>query len=614
MTERDIRDAVPANGAYLESSRARVIEMIYELALAPNRYNDFMEDWERHISALVLRLEDLGETTGRVDDPVLETHFNRAFAILERLGRGSPQTAGDSDQITNSGLTVRRNGSVEAGSGASGGLAEITKFADLEPLFFLDSWSRLSEAFTEMRRARLAGRALVLAVNENAQMETGAAFMLTKTSRDPGNGDIVLRLTPLSVNWNGHLEELIQTSFRLTRSETRLVQALAKGMSLNTVSAEAGRSMNTLRSQLKSVFQKTRTNSQSDLVRLISTLSGVSGDTTSLPENAPVAVHSGRLELMRMSNDRLMPVYFLGPEDGIPVVFIHGMLDGIAVTTKIHRLLHKVGIRLIAPVRPNFGEASPDSQVREAPAVFARDVASLIDELNIEKCLVLGHMAGSVYAFAAAAEATRAIAGIVSVSGGVPIKSVRQFSLMKRRQRTVAYTARFAPNLLPMVLRAGIAQIDSDNPEAFMEALYEAGTIDRDVVRNLEVCSAVLDGYRFAVAQGHTAFATDSYHVTRDWSHLAKGSVCPVKLLHGIHDPVVNFETVRHFANALAGRAELETFTDSGQLLFYQQPERVLESLVAFWEDTIQYDQDNSSTQDTCPSVQLQAATFASRP
>tara|TARA_R110002020_G_C16301411_1_gene773150 strand:- start:295 stop:2043 length:1749 start_codon:yes stop_codon:yes gene_type:complete len=571
-------------GNDLEKSRAGLIEKIYELLLAPAYYDAFMEEWDRHLTERIDRLQDLRDTSQLINDPVLEAHFNRAFSILERLGRGSPSMKDENAVTSNASVTLRRDGSIHAEPEASEIVRGATQFSELEPLFDIDSWMRLTGIFANLRRAPQAGRMLVLTLEKAEPEQTGTAFLTAVTARDDSSGEIVLRLEPLEMNWSSHFDDLLEQSFRLTPSEIRLVRSLAEGYSLSGLSQTGGRSLNTLRSQLKSVFQKTRTNSQADLARLVGTLSSVGGDLATPISAEPVQVLTGRLDSFALPDGRNMPVHMLGPEDGIPVIFIHGMLDGVAVTSKIHHLLGQFGIRLIAPVRPNFGQADRDTRVKPAPENFARDVFSMINALELKRCLVIGHLAGSVYAFAAAKTAAQTVCGLVSVSGGVPIKSVRQFSLMTQRQRTVAYTARFAPKLLPAVLRAGIAQIDSADPGAFMKALYPHESPDRNVVKDPLIAAAILDGYRFAVAQGHLAFETDSYHVTRDWSQMTGQSNCPVLMLHGVHDPVVNVDTVRDFAGSLGNRAELREFADSGQLLFYQKPEQVLGSVVEFWE------------------------------
>lgn len=573
------------DGRGTENSSAQLIARIYEVVLTPDCYDAFMEEWQRHIDERIARLQEMRDAD-TISDPVLETHFDRAFSILERLGRGAASENDVGASARRGSILVCRDGSLRKGPGVEMVFNDFGHFSDFETVFAHDSWARLSVVFSDLRRAPQAGRMLVLTLDRADPNQAATSFWIATTVRDELSGEIALRLEPLAPDWGDRIDGLLLDSFRLTPSEIRVVQGLAGGLSLGDLSKSTGRSLNTFRSQLKSIFRKTGTNTQADLVRLVSTLSGATGNLVAAAGGAAVELQTGTLVRISLPDGRHMPVHLLGPDDGVPVVFLHGMLDGIAITGKIYHLLEEFGIRLIAPERPNFGQADPDLRKKTAPEDFARDVGVMIRELRLEQCLMMGHMAGAVYAFSAAAAGMPSVRGVISVSGGVPITSVGQFSLMTRRQRTVAYTARFAPRLLPTVLRAGISQIDSADPEAFMKALYPKGCADRDVVDDPQIAAAILDGYRFAVAQGHRAFEIDSYHVTRDWSLLVRKSVCPVLILHGADDPVVNITTVRDFSRTLGNRATLQVFDDCGQLLFYQEPEQVLASARAFWDRT----------------------------
>jgi DNA-binding CsgD family transcriptional regulator len=68
-------------------------------------------------------------------------------------------------------------------------------------------------------------------------------------------------------------EHLLKTTFDLSPKEARLAKILAKHQRLTTAAIELKVSRETLRSQLKSVFDKTGTRSQSELLLLMSTMS-----------------------------------------------------------------------------------------------------------------------------------------------------------------------------------------------------------------------------------------------------------------------------------------------------------------------------------------------------
>jgi DNA-binding CsgD family transcriptional regulator len=64
-------------------------------------------------------------------------------------------------------------------------------------------------------------------------------------------------------------EDMLRELYGLTQSEARLASQIAAGVSLSDAANCIGVSRETVRTQLKSIFQKTGTRKQSDLIRLI---------------------------------------------------------------------------------------------------------------------------------------------------------------------------------------------------------------------------------------------------------------------------------------------------------------------------------------------------------
>lgn len=262
------------------------------------------------------------------------------------------------------------------------------------------------------------------------------------------------------------------------------------------------------------------------------------------------------------------------------MIFLHGMLDGASMVSKMRKAVHDRGYHFICPTRPWFGEAQPDyGPVEDAPIRFGKVLEEMCQRLDVTQPILLGHMAGALYTLAAAAVAPESIRAIVNVAGGVPIVCKSQFSSMSHRQRVVAYTALYTPQLLPFVLRAGISQINSGGEDRFMRSLYATAPLDMEVLDDQEIRRMIMNGYRFATNQGHNAFRIDSYHAVRDWSDVVAQSTCPIYLIHGEHDPVVSAESVRAFTKRYGNRASLTVHEDAGQLIMHKYPERILDML-----------------------------------
>lgn len=81
------------------------------------------------------------------------------------------------------------------------------------------------------------------------------------------SNQISVMVTERSINAVGR--QVLTDLFGLTQAESRLVQSLVLGVSPSQYAARRGLSQNTIRNQLKSIFEKTEVRRQSDLVSMI---------------------------------------------------------------------------------------------------------------------------------------------------------------------------------------------------------------------------------------------------------------------------------------------------------------------------------------------------------
>ncbi len=167
-------------------------------------------------------------------------------------------------------------------------------------------------------------------------------------------------------SWPANLSAAIQSSYQLTNAEIDVLEALAKGYSLNEIASLRNAKTETIRVQLKSIFRKTGTSSQIDVVRLITGIVGASNFY-----NKPKQVQNDELHnsetastirekvQIKLPGDRVMTVYKCGALKGDPFVYIHGHLDNALLSDDIAQLLAEYNLLAICPVRPGFGDSSP---------------------------------------------------------------------------------------------------------------------------------------------------------------------------------------------------------------------------------------------------------------
>ncbi|MEL6503146.1 MAG: alpha/beta hydrolase [Pseudomonadota bacterium] len=570
-----------------KSQRDRIINQLYEAVVHPDHSNDFLAQWDAYISRWTAQMDDACNARAPEEsllrDEVLEGHFSRAYAILEQLGR--VEAAGHGGALPKTPL-FRFD--------LDGNLTE--SHDDLPPQFARVAHARhLGRHFLE-QSAQSWFRFLHRSKNAPALQRLnvfalrGGNNLVAVNHRDRQTGEVTIHLYWLKPVWSEELSDALQNQFDLTEAELRLVEAMVEEGSLDQISTNLGRSKFTLRNQLKAIFRKLNVSSQPEVLRTVTVLSYLFLNPALKPAPGTAGLeHAAPFETVTSIKSRsgmTFPVHEIGPTDGRPVLFIHGMMDGVGVTQRVVRALEKHNIRLIAPIRPNFGAGPTAKDVAKDPAKTVDRVTdqliATIRVLRLERAALLGHMSGAPFAFAAEEALGSRVAGIINISGGVPIKSLRQFAKLGRRQKAFAYTTRFAPAILPAILRLAVAQIDADGVESLMHDMYRPNSPDIRFLKDAEAAAVIQEGYRFCAAQGYPGFEEDAKLVTGDWSALIKTGGVPVQLLHGAHDPAVELQFVQAFAEE-RGYA-LETYPEDGQLIFYSQPERVMQTVSDFME------------------------------
>ena len=556
-----------------------MIAAIYETVIRPELYNAFVEAWGDHVQAAL----DAQDRQGGADeagpesleiDPELTAHFVRAYEILEQLGRRAPQSS-VADRIAEAdgfALLAEHGGRIRAASARARDLLT----GDLSIAAFKSNLSAHSaELFDQLMRAAQGGTAVAPPV----VLSTGnlPRHLLARVVPVPdaaGTTELMVVVEALEYQWSEQAEEMLVTSFGLSRAEVDIVRNLLAGHSLRQIAELSGRSEHTVRNQAKAVLAKSGAPGQVDLIRLVVFLIN---QNRADPHRSTAEINLP-FQVMRMATGKDMQIYRLGPRDGRPVIFCHGMMDGPGPLQFHYDRFLAHNMQVVMPVRPGFGRSTPVDRVEQAPDIVEAHIREVIERLNLDRPVLLSQMGGAFYAHSLASRLGILVSGVVAAAGNAPITRLHQLSYMPTWQRVVAYTARYFPALLPTLLRAGIAQVDGAGVEEFMKSLFKPDTQEYQVVRRLQLTRLLQSGFRFSVEQGPPGFATDSHYVVRDWA----AGLAPLRTraiyLSGAHDPVFRANSM---VAAMHGRANVDVrvLSDAWLLLIYERPDAVFEAL-----------------------------------
>ena len=571
-------------------SSGNLIGDVYRAPLEPDRYDQLIESWDQLLTNLVV--SQGGENSSvdsSVDSPVNSTvdsshqdnlsdlapHFDRGYEALIRIGRHhSTHQMIDCDPRPSLGLDVNghitylnnearsRFGLVE-GESLTGHLSESDS-ERLKGYFSLVQNLEVSRAPAETLN--------LLVASKNGQSDCLMACVAGNAH--PQDEGTRVRLVSLHLDWDDAIGKWLQSSFKLSEAETDVLRSVVSGESLNDLAVSRNRSIETIRSQLKSLLRKTNLGSQIDLLKLFAGFDHLPEELKATARNKSASTsHS---HFMRLPDGRQLQYDVFGPDTGDAVVFLHGMLEGAGSTTLAQNLLVEHNLKLICPWRPSFAGSDPhDCDSGELPEEFASDVRALLDHLKVESCPIIGHLAGALYAYAFAARYPLRVTGLVNVAGAVPIVSDQQIRMMSTRQRIIAFSGKYTPRLLPFILRAALAQIDAGGVDLLVDAMYKHSPADQRAVRRVEIAQSIYSGYLSSVAQGHTGFQRDGEQVLKNWGRFIDKTESKVELIHGQQDPTVKIETVREACRQYP-KLKLTELDGFGQLVFYERPDLVL--------------------------------------
>jgi len=450
----EILEPAPESARSGDSQRSQLIESIYRIALEPETYDVFIGRWDEFILERMKELGTLRAEDRGLETPEIATHFEIAERLLEqgrKAGQAQPLSDSAGSRPARSGVNpqflIDSTGAIVWTNAAAMrlfGLKRMARLDDLDISARQDTAlrSRLESlaSTTDPEEPPLILRLTVVTAAEG--LAPGDVVHLVANRLSQKIGADLLLVEPLVAKWPSGMARLLADTYGLSHAEAEIAEFLSPAQKPAYIAEARSSSLATVRTQIKSMLVKTGVKSLTELVRLLHLLMRFAEDHGA--QYAAIPIAQGEMRSLQLKSGVMLPVELHGPATGRPVIFLHGMLDGASLTQAMREALARRNFRFICPTRAWFGEAQPDhGPIEGAPDRIAQQVREACGMLGIKQAVVLGHMAGSVYAFATAKAAPGLVRGIVCVAGGVPIVSKTQFAAMSHRQRVVAYTAAY---------------------------------------------------------------------------------------------------------------------------------------------------------------------------
>lgn len=341
-------------------------------------------------------------------------------------------------------------------------------------------------------------------------------------------------------------EDALVALFGLSEKEARVAKHVAGGMKLESYEEKFHVARNTVKSQLKSVFDKIGVSRQSDLVRMILTSPAVfAGKYTRRPAPAsrPLNRTAARAVVLRddvieLPGGRRLGFAEYGDPDGDPVMLFHGTYGCRKQRYPDDELTRACGVRLIVPERPGFGVSS-EHEGRSFVS-WAEDVAYFADRLNLDRFAIIGHDAGGCYACACALEMPRRLSNVVVVNSLAPFHSLSEYHGIMPNEKLFYALAHYAPSLFARFARFTLKGL-ANNVKWYFDSL--PGYLDEsdlELLRDERLVENFKEMFAEAGRNSVSGFAQDMALVAGAWDFDPARITVPVHVWHGkknVHVP-----------------------------------------------------------------------------
>lgn len=560
------------------SDRSRdLVDTLYETSVKPERLLALIEEWNACIVG-----DDPGAAIrgGEYCTEPFVRHVERALSILDELGalefrRLDDLLAGMSTAamiLTDVGVVVAANEPARGAFGLYPGCSidmmpiarpELGDFADRVATVASAS-RRIDDVVVLQPQGRAASVLVHLATLGAGDSQRYALAVSTEHVWSDAAGDVLARL------------------FKLTPSETALAGALTAGQSIRDIARSTGRTEGTMRSQLHSVLLKTETRGQGELVRLAAALLQSTGLSRALrARDGPEPGAERQLRSIRLQDGRRLAVMRFGDPAGKPVIWLQSVMGLFWPSRSGERELIRRGMRIIVPIRAGFGTSDPAPPGRDILEVAVGDVRELIRQASLASFPVVAPDFSVRVAMMLAQAEPEKVERIVGVGCGFPILNLRHFRDLHAVGRVFVACARYAPHLLPFLVRASHMRMVRNGLAEQVNAMYRITPADARAFSCPDIAEAVIRGFTAittADGKSQAAFCAELVACQRGWPRGLGDVACPVALVHGEQDGIAPHATAQDYAQAHRGW-RCFSYRDEGQLVAFSRPDEVLDAI-----------------------------------
>ena len=555
------------------------IDRLYDVALDPLRYEALLDHWESAIGPL--RAQADFQSPQFLDDPLIEGHFERAGTFLDRVDTGDQTKEIEAilapfDRVA--AFVLDGSQQIRAANATAKTLMGLHTG---KPLSELPINAEDVEAVRSTLRGLFSGGPEDSAILRVRSRQKGHFMVLRLQICATRDGTPLVLAASNEVGWPDGFRHILRKAFDLTGAEADVVRGLVACCSVAEIAQQRGRSVDTIRVQIRSILGKTETHSQVELVRLaLSMMDMVSLTVEAAPGLRVVSRGSGTLEEREFRSlvtpdGRRLDYLVLGDPNGRPMLYLPLDYGLVRWPAEAEAEATRRGIRVIVPIRAGYGQSDAVPKATDYDAALVADTLLALDAEKATSCPILSLGGDSYYATMLALAAPDRFTAIIACAGVLPLTRREQYERMEKWHRFILAGAKYTPHLLPFMVKAGFLLARKIGKRGFIHAVYGQCPADVDTFENPDVFEAMVTGSEVALSDTHSAHDAFSRQVLGrqklDWSEdiNALRDSHPVIFLNGTQDPQVPLATLSEFQRDFDW-IDYRIYDDAGQLVFFR--------------------------------------------
>ncbi len=368
-------------------------------------------------------------------------------------------------------------------------------------------------------------------------------------------GSDCVGIATTALSWPPALSSLLAQSFQLTAAEVEVIAALTSGYNLSEIAQLSDRTAATIRTHVNSIFRKTETHTQLELVRLALGLFEVASQfdpNTSAPKvlDDGSHKHDNIYHSMTLKDGRRLDRMEIGAPRGKPFVLFPGNIGLSRFHPSVEGEMVRRGIKMVVPIRAGYGNSSRAPVGRDIVEVATSDVLELLDFLNVARAPVVCMTSDLQFAVATAKRAPSRISAVISANASWPPIADRQIERLDYFSRFVIKNARSAPRAMTFISLLFFALERRVGTRSFLRTVLKGSAADLQLIEQDDIMDTLVRGSHFVSApqfKAYQVWAEEVLAFVKDWRADLLHSPVPTVFLTGDQSPWAPLATIDEY-------------------------------------------------------------------